>query len=89
MGRGENRTISGYSFDGESSVDLQEVLVMSTRIFMCLFAKLASLHHVDESWFEFKAIVSDIGHQSSTDVGCSWSRELMEGLISHGFKNWC
>ena len=59
---------------------------MSTRIFMCLSTKLASLHHVDESWLEFKSIVSDIGRRSSTDIDRSWSRELTEGLVSHGFK---
>ena len=59
---------------------------MSTRIFMCLSTKLASLHHVDESWFEFKAIVSNIDCRFGMNIGRSWSRELMKSLISHGFK---
>ena len=48
--------------------------------------KLACLHHVDEGWLELESIVSNIDCWSSTDVGHSWSRELMEGLVSHGFK---
>jgi hypothetical protein len=78
--------ISSNSLDGESTTDLLEVLEVSTCIFMCLSTKLASSHHVDESWLEFKTIVSDIGRRSSMDVGRSWSRELTEGHVSHGFK---
>ena len=54
---------------------------------MCLSTKLASLHHVYESWLELKSIVSDIDRWSSMDVGHSWSRELTEGLVSQGFEN--
>ena len=60
---------------------------MSTRIFMCLSTKLVGLHHVDESWLEFKTIVSDIDRRSSTDVGRSWTRELTEGLSAMTSKS--
>ena len=45
---------------------------------MCLSTKLARLHHIDESRFEFKSIVSHIDCGSSPDVGSGWSREFTE-----------
>jgi hypothetical protein len=53
---------------------------------MCLFTKLASLHHVYKSRLELESIVSYIGFWSSTDVGGDWSKEFMKSLVSHGFN---
>jgi hypothetical protein len=39
-----------------------------------------------ESRLELESIVSNIDCRSSADVGCSWSREFTESLVSHGFK---
>ena len=72
----------GHYFDGESAIDLQEVLEMRTRIFMCLSTKLVCLHHVDEGWLELKSIVSNIDCWSSMNVGCSWSREFTKNPLS-------
>ena len=76
-------------FDGESAADLQEVLEMSTSIFMCLSKKLARLHHVDERRLELKSIVSHNDCGSSPDVGSGWSRKFVESPISHGLKFRC
>jgi hypothetical protein len=43
-----------------------------------LSSKLASLHHVDESWLELESIVSNIDIRSSTDIDGGWSREFIE-----------
>ena len=40
--------------DGDRATNLQEILKMSTSIFMCLSAEWGSLHHVDEAWLEFE-----------------------------------
>jgi hypothetical protein len=56
---------------------------------MCLPRKLAGLHHIDESRLELESIVYNIDLRSSTDVGCSWSREFTKTLVSYGFKFWC
>jgi hypothetical protein len=79
----------GVSFDGESEsvTNLKEVSKISTRIFMCLSTKLASLLHADESWLEFKCIVPNVNRRSSADVGRIWSREFMEGLVNPDLKS--
>ena len=58
---------------------------MSTRIFMCLSTKMASMHHVDESWLELKSIVSDVDRLSSrmlAVVGAENSRRVLLAMAS-------
>jgi hypothetical protein len=77
--------ISGDILDGESATNLQEVLEMSTSIFMCLPTKLASLHHVDQRWLELEWLLN-VRSRSSTDVVHSRSWELTEWLVGHGVE---
>ena len=56
----------GHSFDGESVTNLQKVLEMCTRIFMCLSTKLACLHQIDEGWLELESIISSSNLLSPT-----------------------
>jgi hypothetical protein len=65
------------------------VLEMDTSIFMCLSIKLVGLHHIDESWPELEWVVPSVDRWFGTDVGRTWSKEFMEGLVSHGLKDWC
>ena len=53
---------------------------MSTNIFMCLFAELDSLHHVDEAWLEFELKVVGFECWSSADVLGAWSSEFTQRL---------
>jgi hypothetical protein len=46
--------ILSYSSDGECAANLQEMLEMSIGILQGLAAEQVSLHHIDESWFEFE-----------------------------------
>jgi len=62
------------------------MLKMGTCIFMCLSTKLASLHHVNESWLEFKCGISCVDRRSSMNVIGIWCREFTESLLRHGFK---
>jgi hypothetical protein len=86
---GTDGGILGNSLDSESTTNLQKVLEMSTRIFMCLPTKLAGLHHADQSWLELKSVVSYINCWSSSNVGSGWSGELTESFVSHVFKHLC
>jgi hypothetical protein len=52
--------ILSHSSDSECVVDLQEVLKMSISILQGLVAEWALLHHVDESWFKFETVISDV-----------------------------
>ena len=62
---------------------------MSTSIFMCLSAEWGSLHHVDEAWLELELKIIGFECWSRVNVLGAWSRELMQSLVSHSFKNWC
>ena len=50
---------------------------------MCLFAEWGSLHHVHEAWLELKLKVVASECWSSANVLGAWSRELMQGFVSH------
>jgi hypothetical protein len=52
--------ILSHSSDSECAADLQEVLKMSISILRGLATEWALLHHVDESWFKFKTVISDV-----------------------------
>jgi hypothetical protein len=67
--RGVNAHVACYSLDSECAVDLQEVLKMSVSILQGLAVEWALLHHVDESWFKFKTVISDVHLWTSRDVG--------------------
>jgi hypothetical protein len=55
--------------DSECAVDLQEVLKMSINILRGLAVEQALLHHVDESQFKFKAVMSNVCFRTSPDIG--------------------
>jgi hypothetical protein len=65
---GEKCSLS-HSLDSECVADLQEVLKMSVSILRGLAAEWALLHHVDESWFKFETVISDVRLWTSPDVG--------------------
>jgi hypothetical protein len=52
--------ILSYSLDVECATDLQKMLEMSIGILRGLAAERALLHHINESWFEFKTAISDV-----------------------------
>ena len=56
---------------------------MSTSIFICLSTEWGSLHHVDEAWLELKLEVGSSECWSSANILGAWSRELMQGFVSH------
>jgi hypothetical protein len=58
---------------------------MSISIFMCISTECSSLNHVDKAWLELKRDVVRLKCWSSTNVPNTWSRELKQGLVSHGF----
>jgi hypothetical protein len=49
-----------YSLDGECAANLQKMLEMSIGILQGLAVERALLHHIDESWFEFETVISDV-----------------------------
>jgi hypothetical protein len=65
--------ILSHSLDSECVVVLQDVLKMSISIHRGLAAEWALLHHVDESWFKFETVISDVHLRTSPDVITGWS----------------
>jgi hypothetical protein len=61
--------ILSHSSDSECAADLQEVLKMSISILRGLATEWALLHHVDESWFKFKTVISNVCLWNSPNVG--------------------
>jgi hypothetical protein len=80
-----------YSSDGECAANLQEMLEMSIGILRGLATKRALMHHIDESWFEFKIAISDVHLWSSSDIATGQSQKFINALpASHlcGFLWW-
>jgi hypothetical protein len=61
--------ILSHSSNSACAADFQEVLKMSISIIRGLTAEWALLHHVDESWFKLKIVISDVRLWTSSDVG--------------------
>jgi hypothetical protein len=74
--------ILSYSSDGECATNVQEILEMTIDILRGLAAEWALLHHIDESWFEFKIAISDISLRSSNDITTRWSRKVINALLA-------
>ena len=72
----EQYDILSNILDGDYAAYLQEILKMSTSIFMCLSTEWGSLHHVDEAWLELELKVVGFECQSSVNVLSAWSREF-------------
>jgi hypothetical protein len=72
--------ILSHSSDSECATDLQELLKMSITIFLGLAAEWALLHHVDESWFKFKAAISDVRLRTRPDVGTDGAEKSLMHL---------
>jgi hypothetical protein len=65
--------ILSHSSDSECAADLQEVLKMSINILRVIAAEWVLLHHVDESWFKLKTVISDVRLRTSPDAGTGQS----------------
>jgi hypothetical protein len=61
------------SLDSECAADLREVLKMSIGILRGLATEWALLHHVDERWFKFEIVISDVHLWTSPDIGTGQS----------------
>jgi hypothetical protein len=56
------------------------MLEKSIGILRGLTAERALMHHIDESWFEFKTAISDIRLQSSSDIATGRSQKVINQL---------
>jgi hypothetical protein len=72
-----------YSSDGECAANLQEMLEMCIGILRGLAAEWALLHHIDESWFEFKTAMSDVHFRSSSDIATGRGRKIINALSAN------
>jgi hypothetical protein len=54
------------------------MLQMSIGILRGLAVERALLHHIDESWFEFKIAIFDVRLQSSYDIATRQSQKVID-----------
>ena len=61
--------------DDDRATYLQEILKMSTSIFMCLSAEWSSLHHADEAWLgaeNSRRVLSAIASKTYVELPRDW-----------------
>jgi hypothetical protein len=58
------------------------MLEMSIGILRGLAAEWAFLHHIDESWFEFKTTITDVCLWSSSNITTGRSQKVINALLA-------
>ena len=76
-----------YTLDNKSTVELQELLEMSTGILIGLATERAGLHHRDETCLDLEVLPSGVNLGPGRDLVSSRGGILMQCLLGHSLRS--